>query len=222
MDARKELQREFEAYQRLPSPHPRLVRSFGFSAVPDGDGEQGLVLEYMPNGNLKAALEAPDADISVERRMQWCIEAAEAVVLVHSHGIIHTDIKPENMLLDEALRVRLIDFAGAAFDGKPPLTCEITRFALPVVRNRFSEVAACSVPTDLFALGSSIYQIVTGKAPYADIASREVEARYTKKEFPPVNGILFGDVIRKCWMCEFESAAEVLKSLTAEKIKNLQ
>ncbi|TPX14822.1 uncharacterized protein E0L32_004931 [Thyridium curvatum] len=127
---RKQLQREFEVYQRLPS-HPRLIRMFGFSE-PDDDGERGLILEYMPNGSLKAALES-DTDIPVERRVQWCVEAAEAVVHLHSYGIIHADIRPENMVLDARLGVRIIDFSGASIDGKEALSLESTRFFL--IRN---------------------------------------------------------------------------------------
>lgn len=205
---RKQLQREFEVYQRLPS-HPRLIHMFGFSE-PDDDGERGLILEYMPNGSLKAALES-DTDIPVERRVRWCVEAAEAVVHLHSYGIIHADIRPENMVLDARLGVRIIDFSGASVDGKEALSLESTRFFL--IRN-VRDKAECNVTTDFFALGSSIYQIVVRIQPYEEVESQEVEARYARKEFPSVAGVLFGDIIRRCWMCEFSSAAEVLNNLT--------
>lgn len=166
----------------------------------------------MPNGNLEAFLESRD-EITLPQRLQWGIEAAEAVLLLHLHGIIHADIRLENMLLDDSLGLRIIDLAGASIDGKPPLSLESTRYFL--ARNMQDEMP-CSTSTDLIALGSSIYHIITRRKPYGDLHDEEVEVRYSQKHFPSVDGIPYGEVIRKCWECEFESAQAVLDALTAD------
>ena len=211
---RRQLKRELEVYQRLPTPHNRLIRIFGVSDDDDdSDNDRGLVFEYMPNGSLSAFLES-ETKISAAQQLKWCVEAAEAVVLLHSHGIIHADIRPENMVLDEMLGLRIIDLSGSSIDGKPPLSLESTRFYLP--RNRKDEMP-CSVITDLFALGSSIYQIMTRRQPYEDLDDDDVEARYARKDFPPVGSIPYGNIIKRCWICEFGSAQEVLDSLLVAK-----
>jgi serine/threonine protein kinase len=180
---------------------------FGFS----DDDDRVLVFEYMSNGNLRSFLES-HTEILMAQRKQWCVEAAEAVVLLHSYGIIHADIRPENMLLDENYGLRIIDLSGASIDGKCPLSLESTRFFLP---RSMKDEMPCSIITDIFALGSSIYQIMTRRQPYDDLMDEEVEARFARKEFPEVDGVSHGGVIRKCWMCEFHSAQEVLDSLKA-------
>ena len=194
-------------YQRLPPYHPRVLHMFSYS------DDHGLTLEYMPNGNLRAYLEK-EKEIMTRQRLQWCIEAAEGVVLLHSLGIIHADIKPENMLLDALLGVRIIDMSGSSISGKAPLSLESTRFFLP--RCRTTDMP-CGVDTDLFALGSSFYQIITGRQPYAELSDKEVEKRFACGDFPSVSGIPFGDTIRRCWRCEIGSAQIVLDSLNAEK-----
>lgn len=204
---RGQLQREMEVYRRLPASD-RLIRMFEYS----NEGDGGLVLEYMPNGSLRRMLES-EVEITLLQRLRWAVEAAEAVVLLHSHGVIHADIKPENMLLDDGLGLRIIDMSGASIDGKPPLSLESTRFFLP--RSMRDEMP-CSTTTDLFALGSSIYQIITRRQPYEDLDDAEVEARFARHEFPPLDGVACGDIIKKCWMCGFESAQAVLEALEAE------
>jgi hypothetical protein len=93
---------------------------------------------------------------------------------------------------------------------------ENTRFFLP--RSRGDELP-CSVITDLFALGSSIYEIVTGEQPYVNLEDEEVEARYKRQEFPIVDGMSCGGIIKKCWMGEFNSAKAVEAALKVEMRK---
>lgn len=204
---RRELQRELEIYRRLP-PHRRLIRMLGEDVV---DNDRRLLFEYMPRGDLRHFLRS-DADITMERRLQWCAEAAEAVAYLHAHNVIHADIRPDNMLLDQELGLRLIDLCGS-IDGKETLALESSRFFLP---RDVRDYPHCSVTTDLFALGSSFYDIVTRKQPYAGMGDEEVEARYARREFPPVEKLPLGNIMRGCWMGGFGSAAEVLAAVEAE------
>jgi serine/threonine protein kinase len=125
---------------------------FAYSDEDDG----GLILEYMPNGNLRAMLES-DVEISMSQRLQWAVEAAEAAVLLHSYKIIHTDIKPENMLLDDQLRLRIINLSGASINKKPPLSLESTQFYL---LRSMKDVMPCSTTTNVFALRSPFIRLL--------------------------------------------------------------
>lgn len=70
------------------------------------------------------------ADVTLRQRLQWACDAAEALNLVHSHNIIHCDVKLGNFLLDSGLRLRIIDFSGS-IDGSYFAVVEGTRFCLP-------------------------------------------------------------------------------------------
>lgn len=200
----RDLEREFQVYQRLPR-HDRLVEMIKYSP------EDGLFLQYMPRGNLREHLQSAATTITVSQRLQWAHDAAEALHLLHSHGIIHCDVKPENFLLDSSNRLRIIDFSGSSFDNVTGSAFEGTRFCLP--RSMDDE---STVRTDLFALGSSMYEIMTGCQPYNDLPDEEVEARYSQQIFPPLERLRCGRVIMACWKGEISTAKESMAMIQVE------
>ncbi|KAJ5901456.1 hypothetical protein N7495_001984 [Penicillium taxi] len=190
-----DIAKEADIYRRI-GPHNRLVRMISHS-------REGLVLEYMKNGDLKTYLQAHDS-ISTSLRLKWASQIAEAVGILHSNGVIHCDIKPRNFLLDPAFDIKIIDFSGSSLDGSKPASGEGTRFFLPRYWQEHPTVA-----TDLFALGSTLYEISTGTSPYEEIPSDEVERLFLQKEFPDISGLLCGQIIQQCWLSQVDSAAEV-------------
>jgi len=200
----RDIEHEYKIYQRLP-PHDRLLKMIDYSL------EDGLILEYMPNGNLREYLQTEAANLSLNQRLQWACDAAEALHLVHSYNIIHCDVKPENFLLDSRLRLRIIDFSGSSIDGSYFSALESARFCLP----RPWE-APSTIVTDVFALGSTIYEIITSTQPYAQHTDEEVEALFGKGIFPPVDSIPCGELIKRCWNSEVHSAEEIYALIKAE------
>ncbi|OBT87958.1 hypothetical protein VE02_04514 [Pseudogymnoascus sp. 03VT05] len=205
------LEIESQIYSRLPKKHPRLLEMFSYSR------EEGLVLEYMPQGDLGKYLRGEDpmtrrdnhvwperVEISPEQRLQWACDAAEGLALLHEHGIWHCDVRALNFLLDEELRLKIIDFEGSSIDGGEAGAVESTRFFLP---REWRELSTAR--TEVFALGSLFYEIMTGGEPYAELGDEEVTERFGSKEFPDVGGLVCGDVMMKCWLGEVESAEEV-------------
>lgn len=140
--------------------------------------EEGLVLQYMPRGSLRQHLR---------------------------DGIIHSDLKPENLLMDSNSRQKLIHFSGSSFDGIVGSAIESTRFFLP---RPLKEPPTAR--TDLFALGSTSYEIMTGSQPYEDLLDEEVEVRYSQQIFPSLQ------VIMDCWPCGIHSAEQVIMLLKAQ------
>ncbi|OBT99915.1 hypothetical protein VE01_02019 [Pseudogymnoascus verrucosus] len=68
----------------------------------------------------------------------------------------------------------------------------------------------------LFALGSTIYEIMTGKEPYLELKDDEVTALFEEKKFPSVVQLPCGDVMMKCWLSEVHSAEEVRALIEAK------
>ncbi|KAF2105483.1 hypothetical protein BDV96DRAFT_592411 [Lophiotrema nucula] len=78
-----------------------------------------------------------------------------------------------------------------------------------------------SITTEVFAVGSLIFEISTGKRPYDDIEDEEVESFFRQKVFPRTTDVCFGDIIEKCWFGDFKSVAEILHAILALEIEKI-
>jgi serine/threonine protein kinase len=121
--------------------------------------------------------------------LKWSRQAAEAVDFIHSKEVIHCDIYTNNLLLDSDLDIKLCDFQGIYRDLNGE-AMESVRSFLPREHTSLPTVA-----TDLFALSSAIYEIVTGHKPYEELGEAEVEERYMKRQFPDVDTVFAGEII---------------------------
>jgi serine/threonine protein kinase len=198
-----ELKIEARIYQHLGS-HPRVVRFLSWD-----DDQSILRIEYMKNGNLKSFITSDQCSLGI--KIRWVKQAGDAIQVfhptkqkalselnstqfLHSRDVIHCDIKPDNFLLDEKLDLKVCDFAGSSLYGSKALVCGSTRFWRPTLPK-----TPCEAQDDIFALGSTIYMIFTGKEPFGDLDSVEVEARFSSAEFPDTSNLPFDDVIQSCW-----------------------
>ncbi|KIH93560.1 hypothetical protein SPBR_04130 [Sporothrix brasiliensis 5110] len=192
-----DMRNEIDIYNHLPKGHPRFLTML---ASFDHGLHVGIDLPYLPNGTLRTYLErnhvefVPAEDgtappvpvISPRLRARWAVEMADGIGFLHEHGIIHCDIKPHNMLLDDTLGVRIIDLAGSSLCGRRSYCCESDRFFMPRDRHKLDG----TVTTDLFAVGMSLFEIVTGAQPYGEIADRrEIRDRYQRGAFPSLAAV---------------------------------
>ncbi|OAQ99890.1 hypothetical protein LLEC1_02382 [Akanthomyces lecanii] len=204
--------REVLIYKRLQA-HRRLIKMMSYSwSADEMDGY--VIFEYMRVGSLDAYL-ASGAVIAQSQQLDWCLQATEGIAFLHSSGVIHGDIKPENMVLDDNMCVRIIDFSGSSIDGLLPLCLETARYFLP------RPEPTCSVQTDLFALGSSIYHIMQRAPPYKELDTDEIENRYARQDFPEVTNVFCGSITAACWRQEIESASAIYALLQAHQQRSI-
>ena len=207
---RKDICLEAEIYHKLGDSryYPRF---FGY------DSEDGsITLEYMKNGTLREYLRNNHDQISVDQRLEWAFSATEGLRGMHSHGILHCDFSPRNLLLDESLQVKVADFGGCSVNGSWSSAMGSPRFQQPRPRP-----APPTVSTDVFSLGSTLYEIMTGKPPYEDVSSAEVKQLYQDSQFPNLDGICGGEVIRSCWLLKIKSLDEVLTLIEAARMSSV-
>lgn len=168
--ARARFLREAEVSAHLKHEHILPLFEFG-----EDQGRLFLVTPYIEGGTLAHHLQT--GPLSLTEVHHLFVPLVQAVAYIHRRGVIHRDLKPTNILLDEQdgqLYVRLIDFGIASVQGSeasPPLTTagnELGTIAY-MAPERLSGVAAPS--NDIYSLGIILYQMLTGHIPVGEDAS---------------------------------------------------
>ncbi|RDA94638.1 hypothetical protein CP533_2495 [Ophiocordyceps camponoti-saundersi (nom. inval.)] len=200
--------------------HPRIVRYLGQQG-------RGLLLGQASHSNLQHYMDR-NPSIDLRQRVLWCRQLAEAISHIHSRGVVHSDLRPRNVLVHEnskgSLDLMLCDFGGSTCDelGLDGGCLPDGPFYHPVFGLESSPAL------DIFGLGSLFYTILTGRWPYRSmpgpVESVEDKLRYEKEvaealnqgKYPDLTGMVGENVISACWMRQYETAAEVVRAMERE------
>ena len=175
-----------------------------------------ITMEYMINGTLRGYLQTSQDHITQGQRHRWILAMAEGVELIHSLDIIHYDLSPHNLLLDQNLELKIADFGCCATDGSPSLARGSARFYPP----RASWLSPITVDHERFALGSSMYEVLTGGAPFHDVSTPYVRNLCRLKQLRDLADVDMRDIIRDCWLLQGHSSQEVRqRTLAAAQIR---
>jgi hypothetical protein len=132
------------------------------------DGHFFMVMEYVDGTDLAARLRSgplpPAEALAVVRQV------CDALEFAHAHGVVHRDIKPGNILLDAAGRVKVTDFGIAQFAADEPrsaLTATGTLLGTPeyVAPEQMLPASAVDHRADIFSVGVMLYELLTGQVP---------------------------------------------------------
>lgn len=134
----------------------------------DENGTSYYVMKFLAGGSL-AALQKTGA-ISEKVALRVIGEIADALKSVHSRGLLHLDIKPANILFDERGRAVLIDFGVSKYvdsQQDSSTTSSLIGFSrgFAPLEQVNSTLSALSPASDIYALGATLYSLVTGKMP---------------------------------------------------------
>ncbi|KAI6874190.1 hypothetical protein KC343_g12329 [Hortaea werneckii] len=190
---------------RILGTHSRIANCIYISPTNDM-----IMLEFYSHGNLRdyVAIHGP------AQLMKWAKQMIEGVQFIHSKGVRHSDIRLSQWLLDSGINARLSDFNSSGHDECPALVIQ-GQTALGVEDpSHFMPREYCednSVRSDLFALGSALYEIEHGSRPYADEDDDIITQRFARGDFPSVSDLTLGCIILASWRGEFDSATQMLE-----------
>lgn len=164
--AKKSLIRfEREAKSLAQLGHPNIIKVLDYGET---QSNPYIVMEYLPGGTLKERL--PGRAISWQDAIHFLLPVAQALDFAHQRGIIHRDVKPSNILFNQAKQPVLSDFGIAKLLGDE-VTRDLTSTGVMIGTPEYmSPEQAMGAPfdhrVDIYALGIIFYEMVTGRKPF--------------------------------------------------------
>ena len=159
--ARRRAVREAQLAARLS--HPNVV---GVYDILEEDGRPCIVMELVPFRSLRDAV-AEDGPMSPAEAARLGLSVLVALRAVHEAGVVHRDVKPANILLGPEDRVVLADFGIAKAADSPALTASGVLLGSPsYLAPERARGGHAGAPSDLWALGASLYTAVEGRPPF--------------------------------------------------------
>jgi tRNA A-37 threonylcarbamoyl transferase component Bud32 len=178
---RQRFTREALAAARL-SGDPAIVTIFD---VGEWEGRPFIVMEYLGGGSLEDRLR--DGRPRTSQALAWLEQAARALDTAHAQGIVHRDVKPGNLLLDEADDVHVADFGIASAAGMDSLTVAGTILGTAGYLSPEQAQGDRATPaSDRYGLGVVAYELLTGNRPFARESPTAEAAAHANDAVPSV------------------------------------
>ena len=173
----EKFKREAQAAARLIHPNIAQIYSYGIA-----DGMPYIAMELVAGGSLDQLMKNAGASIDIPRVMKICEQVAQALRCAADQGLVHGDVKPENVLLDANGNAKLVDFGLAAMQKD---TNEIWGTPYYIAPEKVKKEPV-DYRADMYSLGGTIYHALTGVAPFeGDDASAVVKKRFEGPPVPP-------------------------------------
>lgn len=181
--ARRRFQREARAAAGLSS-HPNVVTIYD---VGEHQRRVFMVMEIMRGGSIGDALKS-GRELPLKLKLRWLREAGAALDTAHDMGVIHRDIKPGNLLLDEHDRLGVADFGIARVAWEDQLTATGQVLGTAAYLSPEQALGEAAQPaSDRYALAVVAYELLTGSRPFeADHFAAQARA-HVEDPVPPAS-----------------------------------
>jgi len=203
----KDFRNEIEAFSNL-SGHPNVLSCMGACLIP---GNLAVVMELMPNGtNLDKVIRNTKLEVSLVQRLVWGKEISKGMLWLHCttpNMIIHKDLKPSNVVIDEHGHARVCDFglssikpnvAGATVSGRDANGSPLWMAPEALLGQAFDE------KVDVYSFGILLWQLVTRKQPFSHHSQLKpfTDAVCNQRERPPIKDewpLRLKNLLQLCW-----------------------
>jgi len=201
-----------------PLRHRSIVQLVG---ICDDDEEHcGLLLELVTGGSLRDHLNARGSGDEMQRILDIGQQVLHALHYLHNNGVLHLDLKCDNILLAEHGRVKVTDFGTSKIrretmmyltqvPGTPAFMAPETLSSTPLLTEK----------ADVYSFGMVLYEMCTGRLPFEGLDPYQVMAAVHDGETPNLDDDIVSDdlasLMRECWTTDPEVRPSVTVLLTA-------
>ncbi len=213
--------REIQLSSRVT--HPNVLRVFDLG---EADGVKFLTMQFVEGRDLSTILKK-QGKLPTERLLRVFRQTAEGLKAAHDQGVIHRDLKPQNIMLDASDRVYVTDFGlakSAEQSGMTQTGAVIgTPFYMSPEQVRGEQVGPQS---DIYALGIILYQMLagavpfSGSTPYEVMMARILQPPRPVKELNPETPAYLQKIVERCLAVDrklrYQRVDEILKDMDAE------
>lgn len=205
----------------------RILRHIGDQAgivkifnISNASVENGIEMELLENGDLhRYIIEKPEPDKRL--KFQWILQIAESVALLHKKGVIHGDMKCDNIMFDRHQRLKIIDFSVSIFESE-----------------RAADERVYTFSRDIFDFATLAYEVLTWKMYDKEEIGLELweylgengsKARIYETpnqwprecDLPQTQNVTLGSFLLQCWLRKFDDmrsvCAELRKCIEADE-----
>ena len=225
--ARERFQREARAASALNHPNICTVHDIG-----EHEGRPFIAMEHLEGQTLKARIGAQP--LETELILELAIQIASALEAAHAKGVLHRDLKPANIYVSPSGQGKVLDFGLAKLSRAEADPSERTQTqslteagvilgTVPYMSPEQALGKETDQRSDLFSFGAVLYEMSTGRAPFAGATAAEIVVHITRDDPPPMTSLNpripagLERIVRKCLEKDRErrypSAGELVKDL---------
>ncbi|MEP7027151.1 MAG: protein kinase [Candidatus Eisenbacteria bacterium] len=229
-ESRRQFAQEARAAAALNHPHIVTIHS-----VEESGGTMFLTMELVSGRPLSERI--PAGGMATTELLPMAVALAEAVAAAHKSGVIHRDLKPGNVLVDDAGQIKVLDFGlarvlepAALEDAASAATMThegITVGTYPYMSPEQALGRTVDARSDLFSLGAVLYEMATGRRPFRGSTAVEVVGKILHQDPDPVESDAssgrdsLARVIWKCLEKEVDRRYQTARDLVAD-LRNLE
>lgn len=152
------LEREAKAVSALNHPHIAVIHDSG-----EADGRPYLVFEYLPGGTLAERL--PEDGFPLADVVRYGRQCARGLAHAHQRGVLHRDIKTDNLMLGERDDLKITDF-GLAIHGDRRTSEDVIKGTAAYMSPEQCQGGVVDERTDVYSLGVVLFELATGRPPF--------------------------------------------------------
>jgi eukaryotic-like serine/threonine-protein kinase len=172
--------REARAVAQLAHPNIVTVIDRG-----EEDGRQYIVFEYIEGENLKALV--ANGGLPVDEALGYTLQVAHALDFAHKRGLVHRDVKPQNVLLNDEGQAKVTDFGIArSLDVQGVTQTGTVLGTSDYIAPEQARGDKVDQKTDIYSLGTVLYELLTGEVPYEGDNFVVVAMRHVNDPVPSV------------------------------------